>query len=509
MRNRGLLIATTLLASAATNASAEPNAVPAKATPAKAAAAPRAPQAAFNCAANASWFTSPSLPTEVKKSGSDGSSNFCDFYQFTWQTFAYLMASSKASPSLRNFQDNTQYNQLEVNKDGTPANSCDDKHDSNTLFVRTVKPLEGGTTFLIPEKIGQAGGGATIYDQQGNVVYYDVRFSKGMCDVNGIKQLQNFPGGTTELKTAWKVMGPSDDASKYITMDAKIGTQPTTTKLGMVGFHVAAATPDHPEFVWATFEHAVNSPNCVSPTTSTGWSFASKTCSQNLQNKDPLGIVQCSFNDAKKQTSTTGSATQICREYPYGSAPSDLKFAENTQDITSLNSNVRPYLVGNFAVLNNYFNVGDLWVSDIAKSSIVGQPGSAQVANQRGSLRLANTVAETDFQAVDLTQPFVSNCFGCHNYVGTALPASGKNTTSGNLSHIFDDIAIGVGQCLDVQAGSVINSQPQAKTQCPGVCTNASAQFTWNGQWTNQDAKTHQQLPMTVCGCCGQKPGKR
>lgn len=464
--------------------------------------------AAFNCGADPTWFSKPSLPAEVKKSGSDGSSNFCDFYQFSWQTFAYLMAASKTDAKKRNFEDTSQFYELEVTDKGTPANSCDDKHDNvHTLFVRTAKPLDGGTEFVIPERIGQAGGGATIYDQNGNVVYYDVRFSKNMCDVNGIKQKNNFPGGTTELKIAWKVLGKGDDASKFITMDATIGSNKTPTKLGLVGFHVAVATPDHPEFVWATFEHDVNSPDCTSPSTTKGWSFASEQCTAGLGGK-----ASCTFNSASKQSSTTGTPTEICRVYPYGSAEGDLKYSENVGDITSLNANVQKHLTGDYAVLTNYFNVGALWVSDITQSaetslsSSSGQNSSAQISNQRGSLRLANTVAETVFQDVDPSSPtFVSNCFGCHNYVGTSFPASGKNTTSGNLSHIFDDIVAGLGQCVDVQAANVINSQQQANATCPTTCKGFSTPFVWNGQWTNQDAKTGQQLPMTVCGCCGKQ----
>ncbi|HBF47008.1 MAG TPA: mannan-binding protein, partial [Shewanella frigidimarina] len=72
----------------------------------------------------------PSLPTEVKQSNGPGDSSFCDFYQFSWQSFAYLMATSKTNPQVLNFQDSTQFNELEVNTDGSPANSCDDKHDS-------------------------------------------------------------------------------------------------------------------------------------------------------------------------------------------------------------------------------------------------------------------------------------------------------------------------------------------------------------------------------------------
>jgi hypothetical protein len=263
----------------------------------------------------------------------------------------------------------------------------------------------------------------------------------------------------------------------------------------MIGFHIAIATPDHPEFVWATFEHDVNVPDCAAPSTTNGWSFTSAACATALQNKDPLAIIQCSFNNASAQTSTKGSPTEICREYPYGSAASDPNFAENVEDITSLNNNVQPYLKDNFSVLKNYFNLGALWVSDVTQRSVFG--------NQRGSLRLANSVMETDFQDVDLTANFISNCFGCHNYTGTATPASGKNTTSGDLSHIFDDIVAGSKQCVDVQASKVINNQSQAQSQCPTTCTGSSQYFTWNGQWTNQDARNGEQLPMTVCGCCG------
>lgn len=476
----------------------------------------------YNCSAEASWFSQPSLPMEVQQSNGPGDSSFCDFYQFSWQTFAYLMATSNSNPKVQNFQDKTQYYELEVDDKGQPANSCDDKHDAHTLFIRSTKPQENGTMFTIPERIGQAGGGATIYDQNNNVVYYDVRFSKNMCDVKAIQQQPNFPGGTTEIKTAWKVLGANDDASQYVTMDANI-TQTSatknaqTTKLGMIGFHLAVATPNHPEFVWATFEHKANAPDCTLPDTTTGWSFASEACTASLKDN----TANCDFNVPTKQTNITGPATEICRMYPYGSSIGDLKFDENTEVIKSLNANVQPYLKDNFKVLTHYFNVGALWVSDTTQGSYIpptgGQPVS-QIGNQRGSLRLANTVAETEYQKVDTaainlnpdqaklatasspSAGFVSNCFGCHNYEGTASTVS--NTTSNSLSHIFDDIAIGSNQCLDVQAASIINSQAQAKVDCPSTCTLSSSKLTWNGQWTNQSASTGQQLPQTVCGCC-------
>ena len=116
-------------------------------------------------------------------------------------------------------------------------------------------------------------------------------------------------------------------------------------------------------------------------------------------------------------------------------------------------------------------------------------------------------MAETDYQYVNLdpntNDGFASNCFGCHGYAGTGTPASAKNTTSGSLSHIFDDIAVGSGQCLDVQTSTTVNNQSEADATCPKTCTNSSSNLKWNGQWTNTDAITNKQLPQTVCGCCG------
>lgn len=442
---------------------------------------------AYNCPADSTWFSAPSMPKEVAQTAKGGGSTFCDFYQFSWQAFAYLMSPAKPGSSIKMFQDNKAYYELEINSDGTPANSCDEKKPGNTLFVRITKSEDTGAAFKMPEDINQAGGGATIYDQNRNIVYYDVKFSKNMCNVAAINKLSNFPAGTTELKTAWKVLKAGEE-SNYLTISTTIGESAKAVTLGMIGFHMAIATSDHPEFVWATFEHNTNAPDCLQPQFTTATSFSSQQCNAALKNKDIIGIINCKFNTASRQTDPakiTSAPTEICREYAYGTAAGDLKAAENIGDITSLNSNVQQYLKGPYVFLNNYFNVGAIWLSNTKQDSIV--------SNQRGSLRLANTVAETEHQNVDLnSKTFVSNCFGCHIFSG-----AGNNTTAGAVSHIFDDILAGSGQCVDIPATQLINSQSQAESICPTSCTNISSQLAWNGQWTNKG------VPMTVCGCCG------
>ena len=420
--------------------------------------------AGFPCDASSSWISNPDAPDEVPKGKNAG---FCEFYQFSWQWFLQLVAPSKGDNALRNFQVAANYPILEGKVNNQQQDSCDNKIPPHALFVRTRKSADDSQPFVIPERIGQAGGEDTIYDQQNNVVFYDVRFSKNLCNVGEIQVKKNFPAETTELKTAWRIITNAEKAD-YFWMEANVDGVPGTELLGMIGFHVAIATDLHPEFIWATFEHRNNDPDCSNAKAApvSGWSFTSAKCAS-------ATASGCTFNKAKPSTSLTGTPTEVCRVFKDATDPSDHKAQENIAIINELNKQ----LVGDngflsklpdtdpMSVWKNYINVGALWESDIAKPS-------SDVSNQRGSLRLANTVMETTFQQVDLNAKFVSNCFGCHNYeVGQS------NTLSGSLSHIFHEIRD--GQChkpSDVNAGPIW-SNVDAQTKCPQTCESKGG---WN-----------------------------
>jgi hypothetical protein len=303
------------------------------------------------------------------------------------------------------------------------------------------------------------------------------------------------------MKSAWKLLSAAEVAAgTFVTQPQTIGGQAVT--LGLVGMHIAVATTDHPEFVWATYEHQLNSPDCTpaGAQPASPWTFASASCTTGLPGTAAAGNA-CNFNNPlENQTAPTGVATNICRVYPYGTAAGDLKADENVADIKQQNSGVDALLAGSsvpagMQVLTNYFHVGALWVSDIAQSS-----GGVGVPNERGSLRLANTVAETTFQNVDLQKGFASNCFGCHNYSGTGQTVS-NNITSQNLSHIFLDVKIGQGENVDVTSSTAIGNNSMAASICggaKGVCQNAANNLKWNGNWTNANSSAG-----SVCGCTG------
>jgi hypothetical protein len=403
-------------------------------------AAPAAPAASATpaaptvCDASAAWVSNPlNPPTEIPLGAN---AQICQFHQFSWQWFISLM---NVVGDNRVFQDEANYPLLQAQG----VNSCTTTGTKTRLFVRTQKDDDNpNDDFTLPERIGQALGDVAIYDQNGNVVFYEVRFSRDQCSLDQ-NTATMFPPGTTEIKVSYRVITEADKPN-YVWINADIngdGNVGTDELLGMVGFHLVKSTALHPEFIWATFEHKLNAPDCqATPAPNPpAWSFTSATCAGQLPNSiDP---TTCNFNMAAKGAGISGGPpTQICRVYHDGSKPGDDKFDTNVANIDSLNTQlvgVNGFITAlpdsnPLAVLKNYMLVGALWENDIT------QP-SSNLANQRGSIQLANTTMETTAQmATPAFSPIpytgtgnlqtAKNCFACHNYTPN------NNVT---LSHTF------------------------------------------------------------------------
>lgn len=384
------------------------------------------------CAANNSWISDPSNPpAEIP----GGGKNLCQFYQFSWQWFIHLMDANNGSQRVyQNAGDYPVYL-------GGKNDSCTNNTLDSLLFVRSQKDkLSGGDDFILPSGMNQALNDAVIYDQQGNIVLYEARFDENMCKVaQGSKTL---PPGTTEIKSSWRKITESEK-NDYVWIQSDTnnnGKLEDTELYGMVGFHLVKSTPLHPEFIWATFEHRLNAPDCQKPPISdqsSNWSFTSESCANDLPDATQSG---CDFNktlDPKKGDSSplTGQPTEICRVYAQATRSGDNQAETNRANIISINAQLKPMfaaLAGDNAlqVLQNYKIVGALWEDDIKQPSSV-------IANQRGSIQLANTTMETNaqqgFSEKIYTNPQdttpAANCFACHSYTGA--------DSNAGISHIF------------------------------------------------------------------------
>ena len=396
---------------------------------------PEAPKAAA-CVADPSWLQpGHAPPTEVGGNKPVGDETNCDFYTFAWQWFLADMQMSTTSPNERVWETFRRFNAK------TPAPQCANpalKGLANfgaSLVVRTTKPNVGLGAPILPADMGQATGNA-LYDQAGNVVLYSASYTESECQAS---EATGYLPNTTEIKASWRVLAADDPQLATWYHQTTIvpgfnGDKPVT--LGLVGFHLVINTPNHPEFVWATWEHDANAPDCASPQPAPpgGWSFTSAACAACLAQPagDPC-TTTCAFNqDADDgKIGPTGKPDQVCRQFPDGQAPGGS--ADNKANIDALNAQ----LVGPnglitklpdsdpLSVLKHYKLVGGLWTVD-------GKPSTSP---QAGSLQLANTTLETFIQKDS------ANCFTCHNYT-PGSPASDPKGLC--VSHMIGDLVAGV-----------------------------------------------------------------
>ncbi|MBE8717235.1 hypothetical protein [Cellvibrio polysaccharolyticus] len=131
----------------------------------------------------------------------------------------------------------------------------------------------------VEESIRQAVGGWLI-DQYRNPTYYSISVnqnsydyvvSQGFYDQNRVANAAHirFPDNALEVKAAWRILTPSDDSSRYHTMNAMVTryddqgnpSGKEQQKVGLVGFHIVRKADNFPQWIWATFEHVDNTPD--------------------------------------------------------------------------------------------------------------------------------------------------------------------------------------------------------------------------------------------------------
>lgn len=197
----------------------------------------------------------------------------------------------------------------------------------------------------------QAGSGIPLWDQNGNMVFYEVRLNKPSFDLIVQDTLYNLNGqikfaksgnervffnwgnsqeanpfalGSMELKMAWKIMDEAngDIPERFITKEALIGDSTgswTKHQVGLVGFHVTHKTKTHQSWIWSTFEHVDN------------LIVDDLFLSQNQHGRFPLkplfhdiGCATCPVN-VKPPTDSSGTRkTQVLRVMPIPESTANL-----------------------------------------------------------------------------------------------------------------------------------------------------------------------------------------
>jgi hypothetical protein len=373
-----------------------------------------------SCDASRSWITSPKPPEDIGGNIPVGEETNCQFQQFAYQWFLHLVQPQASNPNERVFEalriwQLNKTNQCNLNQKEVTGRA----KLASALFAQAEDQDSDDFQPALPVLTRQALSNSALYDQKGNVVFYSILYDSKACSATREK---GFEPNTIEIKTSWRQLDPGDpNLSRYYVINTPItdGTNLKNVTLGLVGFHLIIHTAKHPEFVWATFEHVDNAPDCTKPQQQpgAGWSFTSGKCAECLltQTADQCAeSMGCEFHKGVESGGhTSDTSHEVCRFFrngtPLGSMTNDNNNDVNRANIDMLNeqlvgpSGLLTQLPASdpMAVWKNYFLVGSLWTE--------GGKASTDEKSQRGSLNLSNTTMETFLQKE-------RNCFSCHRH---------------------------------------------------------------------------------------------
>lgn len=405
--------------------------------------------------APAEWFTEVNGVRVTPKPNEGPTSVFaditgvtnCDFQRWSWQKFLWLTNETNGRPF---FLDNM----TQVSSHG------------DTL-------AKGGAVILTDT--GQASSSSDILKTNSsaataeNTVYYSIMANDSLlsamkkygpmvnvdADSTKLKGI-TFPVGALEMKTSWlNADALGADSSTYFITDGTIDGAPK--RVALLGIHVVGIVENHPEFIWATFEHDELAPMY-------DWSQASHISDADVTSTDGYPLFTANTKATVKNITTgAGINTDVFTVYDHG-VPVEINEAgekvymntsqedalENLQNIQDLNSSVKDQLTD---VWRNYFLNSSIWINT---EDYVGIEAQAELLvtlggnlgdvspNKlpRGSTAAFNITMETYVQfgyrtehLYTATVDSLMNCFSCHS-----ASHSGANSPL-KISHLFNGYA--------------------------------------------------------------------
>jgi hypothetical protein len=420
------------------------------------------------CEAPAAWFAAGGTKPVPEDFRIADSCDECAFYKWGWQTFLWLTQSDQpdGSPRFLSFRTNNDLFdtaggklQLVASPAGVPG--------GKRVLSLSIRNSPTTSRNVSAAAIAQAGSQGVLVDQNNRAVYFAmhvndrfVKFIREDLKVTKAEQLKDvpedqpgFPPGCIEMKSAWRVLTEAERApasleqlrkTVFVT-DALVPTlvedkdaaghpvikavpeKPRPELVALVGLHVVGTIVDHPEFIWASFEHVKNSPTPPKanlggnePVDATNdYTFypkgaLKKDCNRNPV--DPTATTRLRLKDKDKQT--LEPVVNVFREFNSGDdgvAPDDL--------VQSLNESVQTNLrkSGTLGLWSNYQLIGAVWFKKTAAFG-PGKKYDNTVDKDEdilaGEKRLSNSTMET-FTQKATAKP---NCFRCHDTTPEVRP---------------------------------------------------------------------------------------
>ncbi|MBN9293114.1 MAG: hypothetical protein J0G96_03945 [Flavobacteriia bacterium] len=385
------------------------------------------------CIANPSWFPhSQTPPPEEGKNSPFAKTTSTNeiFHQWSWQKFLWLTKPASE-------------------RDNTPLFLRDKEIDQIDTLMNIISPDKK----LVLNGYTQAGSDHAMlktnpgYGGKSDTVYYSIHMNREMYKhtvrfTNIIKSdtsryLDNtfaFPVGSLELKAAWVSVDaiPAFKQRLYYITTASIsgdkGKTYTNKRVALIGMHIVGVVENHPEFIWATFEHDDIAPNY-------NWKdnlAESKSEKLLFKSGSTSGIDGIDFNTVTKYGKDPyhvfdlfqyGVPRQKGGAFMETSSSGEVNF----NNIDGINKCVKENLKD---VWKNYFYNGSIWldmdgkdaaqqkdlICRLGKDIQKATPGSYA----RGSLNCSNVTMESFTQTFkkdinNINAGNLANCFSCHS----------------------------------------------------------------------------------------------
>jgi hypothetical protein len=364
----------------------------------------------------------------------------CNFHQWSWEAFVWataLVSDPGSGTVVPRFMTLATPADL-LSKD---ENAGEPKLRPLTLAARS-ETFQGSTGFTEGAGAIVEADGNMLVDQNGNPVYASVHMNKSYFDTakknliaTGGYQSQpadsSFSVGAAVFKATWLRIdgGQKQPAGTYTTqaqvpvLETKVTPglvtiQPVpgkfvTVTVALVGLHVVGQTVNHPEFLWGTFEHDMNSPATPDNTFTPSASRSDPKSYTFYKGKTPFSKVNIAVDPPTLQLDATSQkitpVTNVVQENQTGGENQP----NGVGNIIAINGQAQGTVRGFKPpqnVFGNYHLVGTVWMLPNSYNLKSNQ------TNAVGSVDLANSTAETFVQNADNTPiSGVLNCFLCHN----------------------------------------------------------------------------------------------
>ncbi|PKL74884.1 MAG: hypothetical protein CVV27_18225 [Candidatus Melainabacteria bacterium HGW-Melainabacteria-1] len=295
---------------------------------------------------------------------------------------------------------------------------------------------------------------AILVDQNRRPVFYSIHINRIFADFvrshklnqvdallrseadGGIATDLEFPPGSVEFKAAWRIVEAGEDTSDYLTLRARVpllrnqgGKVVASDKnrevtVALLSLHVVGVVVDHPEFIWATFEHADSRGKLdLGPA-----ALANPVMGQTAQLEalapayplfepgSPVALANRPLDQLIDEASQTFPApTPVYRAFP-GSLREQ---SEADSGVDTLNQAIGELFAKTDPQAKDwrrhYLLVGAVWINQPGADRPDGDFGADRhFENTPGHSVLAGEDALSSLAMESFTQDS-SNCFSCHN----------------------------------------------------------------------------------------------